>query len=215
MLNIEENSTTTNQFALFALAFRPFFLGAGLFAVISVLVWMAVYIFNWQHDFGAVSSQVWHAHEMIYGYAMAVVAGFLLTAIKNWTGIVVIYVAQGHDVLADHFFQIDLSFSTFAYSDCGNIQFVTGRNMSQTGNCITRDYGQGQPRGTYVLYKISSFHIVCVSLRIIVFRLLNLQVLKLWRYVHHHKQTPGSLLSGRFRDGNQYIPSPLSQPYPG
>ena len=87
MLNIEENSTTTNQFALFALAFRPFFLGAGLFAVISVLVWMAVYIFNWQHDFGAVSSQVWHAHEMIYGYAMAVVAGFLLTAIKNWTGI--------------------------------------------------------------------------------------------------------------------------------
>ena len=87
MLNIEESSATPNQFALFALAFRPFFIGAGIFAVLSVLLWMAIYVFNWQHEFAGVSPQNWHAHEMIYGFAMAVIAGFLLTAIKNWTGI--------------------------------------------------------------------------------------------------------------------------------
>ena len=90
MLNIEDNKPDkkpVNQFALFNLAFRPFFLGSALLAVTSILVWMAVYVFNWQHGFSHVSPQNWHAHEMVYGYAMAVIAGFLLTAIKNWTGI--------------------------------------------------------------------------------------------------------------------------------
>ncbi len=71
---------------LFRLAFRPFFLGAGLFAVISVFIWMLVHVFELAFDPAGMTSTTWHAHEMVFGYAMAVVAGFLLTAIRNWTG---------------------------------------------------------------------------------------------------------------------------------
>jgi uncharacterized protein involved in response to NO len=85
MLNIESN-TPPKPFALFNLGFRPFFLGAGAFATIALLIWMGIYTFGWRlQPFG--SAQTWHGHEMIYGYALAVIAGFLLTAVKNWTGL--------------------------------------------------------------------------------------------------------------------------------
>ncbi|MGB4811299.1 MAG: NnrS family protein [Methylophilaceae bacterium] len=76
-----------NKFALFNLGFRPFFLGAGIFAVISITLWMLVYNTNIHLQLTNISPSQWHAHEMLYGYSMAVVAGFLLTAVKNWTGI--------------------------------------------------------------------------------------------------------------------------------
>jgi uncharacterized protein involved in response to NO len=65
--------------------FRPFFLAAAVWAVIAIPLWLAVY------TGGAVvptllQPLVWHAHEMVFGFAAAVVAGFLLTAIPNWTG---------------------------------------------------------------------------------------------------------------------------------
>ncbi len=69
------------------LGFRPFFLAAGLFAIISMAIWMANYVFAVEFKFSGISPNLWHAHEMIFGYTMAVVAGFLLTAIKNWTGV--------------------------------------------------------------------------------------------------------------------------------
>jgi len=77
----------TAQFALFNLGFRPFFLGAGLFAIISVALWLAFFLNLFTFPTGPISSFQWHAHEMIYGYAMAVIAGFLLTAVSNWTGL--------------------------------------------------------------------------------------------------------------------------------
>lgn len=66
--------------------FRPFFLGASLFAILAMAVWLAVYRFGLALDFTGVSPAQWHAHEMIFGYSMAVIAGFLLTAAWNWTG---------------------------------------------------------------------------------------------------------------------------------
>ena len=77
----------TYRFALFHLGFRPFFLGAMVFAVLSMLLWMLMYLPNSASKLTALNPRDWHAHEMIYGYGMAVVAGFLLTAIRNWTGI--------------------------------------------------------------------------------------------------------------------------------
>ena len=68
------------------LGFRPFFLVAGIFAIVAMLVWTASYSFSIEFNFSGVAPSLWHAHEMIFGYVMAVVAGFLLTAIKNWTG---------------------------------------------------------------------------------------------------------------------------------
>lgn len=78
----------TMKIALHHLGFRPFFLMAGIFAVLAMLMWM------WSYHQGLLlpglermGAPVWHAHEMIYGYGMAVIAGFLLTAVRNWTGV--------------------------------------------------------------------------------------------------------------------------------
>ncbi len=86
MLQLEEK-TRPSAFALFELGFRPFFSAAAIYAVISMLLWMAIYVFSVPMSPAGLSTTTWHAHEMIYGYAMAVVAGFLLTAVGNWTGI--------------------------------------------------------------------------------------------------------------------------------
>ena len=68
------------------LGFRPFFSGAAMFSFVSMLAWTGLYVFNW-HWQPALPGVTWHAHEMIFGYAMAVIAGFLLTAVRNWTGV--------------------------------------------------------------------------------------------------------------------------------
>ena len=71
--------------ALFAYGFRPFFLAAGLWAAFGVLLWLPQYmgVLTLPTHFSALD---WHIHEMLYGYVAASVAGFLLTAIPNWTG---------------------------------------------------------------------------------------------------------------------------------
>ena len=82
-----QNSHEANRIALFNLAFRIFFLSAGIFAVIAMSLWAAVYLLHLPLSFNGISSTQWHAHEMVFGYGLAVISGFLLTAIKNWTGI--------------------------------------------------------------------------------------------------------------------------------
>ena len=64
-----------------ALGFRPFFLLAALFAVVSMVVWGSVLAAH-----GPALGPLWHGHEMLFGYAGAVIAGFVLTAASNWTG---------------------------------------------------------------------------------------------------------------------------------
>lgn len=70
-------------FALWNLGFRPFYLLASVFAAATVLLWIARYAGLLPALDMATSA--WHGHEMLYGYTMAVVAGFLLTAVRNWT----------------------------------------------------------------------------------------------------------------------------------
>jgi len=71
--------------ALFVYGFRPFFLAAALWAAVGILLWVPQYIgeFAVPTNFSALD---WHIHEMLYGYVAAAIAGFLLTAIPNWTG---------------------------------------------------------------------------------------------------------------------------------
>ncbi|MBE0436861.1 MAG: NnrS family protein [Methylomicrobium sp.] len=85
-MNKNDNaSTPIFDYPVFGLGFRPFFILAGLFALLLILLWNAIYK-------GELSVQnyyapnIWHAHEMLVGYSVAVIAGFLLTAVKNWTG---------------------------------------------------------------------------------------------------------------------------------
>jgi uncharacterized protein involved in response to NO len=72
------------RFALWALGFRPFYLLAALFAALAIPVWTLVLA-------GAIDMPLpgiwWHAHEMLFGYAAAVIVGFLFTAGRNWTGL--------------------------------------------------------------------------------------------------------------------------------
>ncbi len=91
LLKINKKDALTNSFALFEIGFRPFFLGAGIFALSSMIMWMLIYVFNFSLQTDPLSHSQWHSHEMIYGYSMAVIAGFLLTAVMNWTGIQTIH----------------------------------------------------------------------------------------------------------------------------
>jgi uncharacterized protein involved in response to NO len=75
---------------VFFLGFRCFFLGAAIFAVLSIFQWALVFRAVVPLPLAHISPSQWHAHEMIYGYAFAVVAGFLLTAVKTWTGLPVV-----------------------------------------------------------------------------------------------------------------------------
>ncbi len=67
------------------LGFRPFFLGAGFFAMLTMALWSAVYIFQIDLTLDHISQYEWHAHEMLFGYAMAVITGFLLTSVRTWS----------------------------------------------------------------------------------------------------------------------------------
>jgi uncharacterized protein involved in response to NO len=74
------------NYPLYATAFRPFFLLAGLAALLPVLAWVLAFAGAGWPQGGHYGLRNWHAHEMLFGYAVAVMAGFLLTAIRNWTG---------------------------------------------------------------------------------------------------------------------------------
>jgi len=86
LINIEslQKPIPQNRFSLFELGFRPFFLAAAVAAVALMLWWQGLLLSVVDADayYGAA---VWHSHEMVFGFAVAVVAGFLLTAVRNWT----------------------------------------------------------------------------------------------------------------------------------
>ena len=84
-VNSSENQQNISGNALFRLGFRPFFLVASIFSVISMMIWMAELILSIKLIPDGISPAYWHGHEMIYGYTLAIIAGFLLTAVKNWT----------------------------------------------------------------------------------------------------------------------------------
>ncbi len=69
---------------LWALGFRPFFLVAALLAALWLPLWLHVFFSHGRMALG-VEPLAWHAHEMAFGFAGAVLAGFLLTAVRNWT----------------------------------------------------------------------------------------------------------------------------------
>ncbi len=87
-MKIEEPATppTTKGFALFALGFRPFFLAAGLSALVLMVFWLLI-LGGVSTASSYYSGNYWHSHEMLFGFVATVAAGFLLTAVRNWTGV--------------------------------------------------------------------------------------------------------------------------------
>jgi uncharacterized protein involved in response to NO len=85
LMNIDDpESRAAPGIALFYLGFRPFFLLAGIMAVLLIPLWIIAYT-RGQTEFGYYTTIYWHSHEMLFGYTVAVIAGFLLTAVRNWT----------------------------------------------------------------------------------------------------------------------------------
>jgi uncharacterized protein involved in response to NO len=71
--------------AVLSAGFRPFFLGAAFWSAFAIPLWLLVYSGHQPLPSG-LDPLIWHAHEMVFGFAAATVAGFMLTAIPNWTG---------------------------------------------------------------------------------------------------------------------------------
>ncbi len=84
LLKIDDARPAHARGALLALGFRPFYLLAAALAAVSVPAWLASYL-------GLATlprlTMFWHMHEMVFGFAIAVVIGFLYTAARNWTGL--------------------------------------------------------------------------------------------------------------------------------
>ncbi|AHB48224.1 short-chain dehydrogenase [Hyphomicrobium nitrativorans NL23] len=80
-----DDTHTSRPLAFLSLGFRPFFLFGALYAALLVALWVP-----WFLGLIAVPSAfppvAWHAHELLFGFVPAIIAGFLLTAVPNWTG---------------------------------------------------------------------------------------------------------------------------------
>jgi len=85
MIQITDNAQEQQLLPLFRLGFRPFFLAGSLFAVISMILWGMLLSGKMILPSQLPITQ-WHAHEMLFGFAGAIILGFLLTAVQNWTG---------------------------------------------------------------------------------------------------------------------------------
>ena len=86
MLNITDKKVEERIPAWLRLGFRPFFLLGSLYAIIAISLWVWMFQTG-QPSMLQVPALWWHVHEMLFGFAMAIVVGFLLTAVQNWTGI--------------------------------------------------------------------------------------------------------------------------------
>jgi uncharacterized protein involved in response to NO len=78
-------ANTFKSIPLWSYGFRPFFLVAAIFSVVSIAAWVMMLEGVLQMPSAGVAPTQWHAHEMLFGYTMAIIAGFLLTAVRNWT----------------------------------------------------------------------------------------------------------------------------------
>src|SRR5690349_16499025 len=85
LIPLAEPQRTQGRWPILALGFRPFFLLAALFAAAAVPMWLLIYA-GVIEPVSYLPPTLWHGHEMVFGFAVAVIAGFLLTAAGNWTG---------------------------------------------------------------------------------------------------------------------------------
>ena len=84
-IHLAEPQRANGGWPILALGFRPFFLLAAILATTAVPLWLLIYQGSLE-PVSVLPPTIWHGHEMVFGFAVAVIAGFLLTAASNWTG---------------------------------------------------------------------------------------------------------------------------------
>ncbi|MAY42311.1 MULTISPECIES: NnrS family protein [unclassified Neptuniibacter] len=89
MIQLQERREPSS-FSLFNLGFRPFFLAGAISAAVLVGLWLIALSQGYQPNYYQIGVY-WHAHEMIFGFSVAIIAGFLLTAVKTWTNVQTLY----------------------------------------------------------------------------------------------------------------------------
>ncbi|KXF76093.1 short-chain dehydrogenase [Paramesorhizobium deserti] len=129
--------------AILSYGFRPFFLLGALYAGLSILIWLPL-LYGRLETASLFAPVDWHIHEMLFGYLAAIITGFLLTAIPNWTGrlpvqgmplfvLVAIWLAGRFAV----FFSAEIGWVVAAVVDCAfllavaaaaGVEIVAGRN---------------------------------------------------------------------------------------
>jgi len=80
------NTNNDKAFTIFESPYRPFFILSAISSLFYMTIWTLFYTFKLPLNFENISPTMWHAHEMLFGYTMAVIAGFLLTVEKYWLG---------------------------------------------------------------------------------------------------------------------------------
>ncbi len=121
-----------NYPAILSYGFRPFFFLGSLYAVITIVFWLPLF-YGYVETSSVFAPVDWHVHEMLFGYLGAIVTGFLLTAIPNWTGrlpvqglpllgLVLLWIAGRVAV----FFSADLGWLAAALIDCAFLLAVAG-----------------------------------------------------------------------------------------
>ncbi len=81
--------SSNEKFSIFEPACRPFFILATVSSLFYMTIWTAFYAFQLDLNFENISPAMWHAHEMLFGYTVAVITGFLLTVEKYWSRVIV------------------------------------------------------------------------------------------------------------------------------
>ncbi|WP_350557596.1 NnrS family protein [Psychrobacter sp. CAL346-MNA-CIBAN-0220] len=134
----------TSPHPILNLSFRIFFSAAALFAIVTMTLWAFVFTGHTNIDAQTLNPLYWHGHEMIYGYALAVVAGFLLTAVKTWTG-----------VMMPHGYKLLGIFVCWLLARLGWLAFGLG---------IDFGVGQGAGQGIWLLYAAAVFDLLFIGL---------------------------------------------------
>ncbi|WP_172969905.1 MULTISPECIES: NnrS family protein [unclassified Salinivibrio] len=86
LLNVTDKQKEDKIPPVLRLGFRPFFLFGALYSCLVIIIWSGLYTHPGMVSL-TVPSLWWHAHEMLFGFSMAIVGGFLMTAVQNWTGV--------------------------------------------------------------------------------------------------------------------------------
>lgn len=125
-----------NNFSIFESAYRPFFILATVSSLFYMTLWTAFYTFKLRLNFENISPTMWHAHEMLFGYAIAVITGFMLTIekyrfgalISKKSALIILIILW---ILARAFISLtlitDISWKTGAVLDCLFILILTIR----------------------------------------------------------------------------------------